>query len=168
MRAGYAVREDDPDVHDGAPGHGGDMAKRNTKNAHLVEPTWGVSEDGGPPLTELTSEAAGAFVAVSLAVTAVSDGDDASNWYEPDVGPSMRPVLARPLASVTAVAVATLAPPVTARNATGTPETGRLSDACASTTSGCGIRRISSMTASGSWWRPTPLAWALTRQMCAS
>ena len=32
------------------------MAKRNAKNAHLVEPTWGESEDGGPPLTELTSE----------------------------------------------------------------------------------------------------------------
>ena len=37
------------------------MAKRNTKNSHLVEPTWGQSEDGGPPLTELTSEAAGAL-----------------------------------------------------------------------------------------------------------
>jgi hypothetical protein len=37
------------------------MAKRNAKNDHLVEPTWGQSEDGGPPLTELTSEAAGAL-----------------------------------------------------------------------------------------------------------
>ena len=37
------------------------MAKRKAKNVHLVEPTWGQSEDGGPPLTELTSEAAGAL-----------------------------------------------------------------------------------------------------------
>ena len=37
------------------------MAKRKAKNAHLVEPTWGQSEDGGPPLTEFTSEAAGAL-----------------------------------------------------------------------------------------------------------
>ena len=37
------------------------MAKRKTKNAHLVEPTWGESEGGGPPLTELTSESAGAL-----------------------------------------------------------------------------------------------------------
>lgn len=37
------------------------MAKRNPKKAHLVEPTWGESEDGGPPLTELTSESAGAL-----------------------------------------------------------------------------------------------------------
>jgi hypothetical protein len=35
------------------------MAKRKAKNAHLVEPTWGESEGGGPPLTELTSVAAG-------------------------------------------------------------------------------------------------------------
>ena len=35
------------------------MAKRKAKNAHLVEPTWGQSDDGGPPLTELTSESAG-------------------------------------------------------------------------------------------------------------
>jgi hypothetical protein len=35
------------------------MAKRNEKNAHLVEPTWGESEDGGPPLTEFTSGSAG-------------------------------------------------------------------------------------------------------------
>ena len=37
------------------------MAKRNPKKAHLVEPTWGESEGGGPPLTELTSESAGAL-----------------------------------------------------------------------------------------------------------
>lgn len=84
------------------------------------------------------SDAAGALVAVSVAVTAVSDGDEPSNWYEPDVGPSTRVVLARPVASVTAVAVVTLAPPVIARNVTGTPETGPLSDACTSTTNGCG------------------------------
>jgi hypothetical protein len=35
------------------------MAKRKAKNVHLVEPTWGRSDDGGPPLTELTSAAAG-------------------------------------------------------------------------------------------------------------
>ncbi|MGY1802694.1 hypothetical protein ACI78T_05360 [Blastococcus sp. SYSU D00922] len=35
------------------------MAKRNEKHAHLVEPTWGQSDDGGPPLTELTSVSAG-------------------------------------------------------------------------------------------------------------
>jgi hypothetical protein len=35
------------------------MAKRNSKNAHLVEPTWGVSEGDGPPVTELVSEMAG-------------------------------------------------------------------------------------------------------------
>ena len=35
------------------------MAKRNEKHAHLVEPTWGQSDNGGPPLTELTSESAG-------------------------------------------------------------------------------------------------------------
>ena len=34
-----------PDVRrSGAPGHGGDMAKRKAKNAHLVEPTWGQSD----------------------------------------------------------------------------------------------------------------------------
>ena len=37
------------------------MAKRKAKNVHLVEPTWGQSDDGGPPLTELTSESAGAL-----------------------------------------------------------------------------------------------------------
>jgi hypothetical protein len=37
------------------------LAKRNAKNAHLVEPTWGQSDDGGPPLTELTSVSAGAL-----------------------------------------------------------------------------------------------------------
>ena len=36
------------------------MAKRKAKNVHLVEPTWGQSDDGGPPLTELTSASAGA------------------------------------------------------------------------------------------------------------
>jgi hypothetical protein len=35
------------------------MAKRKTKNTHLVEPTWGISDTGGPPLTEFTSSAAG-------------------------------------------------------------------------------------------------------------
>ena len=35
------------------------MAKRKTKNAHLVEPTWGQSDDGGPPLTELSASVAG-------------------------------------------------------------------------------------------------------------
>jgi hypothetical protein len=35
------------------------MAKRSAKNAHLVEPTWGESEDGGPPLTELSASVAG-------------------------------------------------------------------------------------------------------------
>ena len=35
------------------------MAKRKAKNAHLVEPTWGRSDDGGPPLTEFTSASAG-------------------------------------------------------------------------------------------------------------
>jgi hypothetical protein len=37
------------------------MAKRKDKHAHLVEPTWGQSEGGGPPLTELASETAGAL-----------------------------------------------------------------------------------------------------------
>ena len=35
------------------------MAKRNEKHAHLLEPTWGRSDDGGPPLTEFTAEPAG-------------------------------------------------------------------------------------------------------------
>jgi hypothetical protein len=35
------------------------MAKRNSKNAHLVEPTWGESDTGGPPLTELSASVAG-------------------------------------------------------------------------------------------------------------
>jgi hypothetical protein len=35
------------------------MAKRSKKNAHLIEPTWGQSVDGGPPLTEFTAEPAG-------------------------------------------------------------------------------------------------------------
>ncbi|MCW2582957.1 MAG: uncharacterized protein JWQ53_1747 [Klenkia sp.] len=37
------------------------MAKKNDKHAHLVEPTWGQSEDGGPPLTELVSEMTGSL-----------------------------------------------------------------------------------------------------------
>jgi hypothetical protein len=37
------------------------MAKRNAKNAHLVEPTWGRSDDGGPPLTELSASVAGSL-----------------------------------------------------------------------------------------------------------
>ena len=37
------------------------MAKRKTKNAPLVEPTWGQSDPGGPPLTEFTSSAAGSL-----------------------------------------------------------------------------------------------------------
>ena len=35
------------------------MAKRKSKNTHLVEPTWGESEGGGPPLTELSASVAG-------------------------------------------------------------------------------------------------------------
>ena len=35
------------------------MAKRKEKHAHLVEPTWGQSENEGPPVTELVSEMAG-------------------------------------------------------------------------------------------------------------
>ena len=35
------------------------MAKRKARNVHLVEPTWGESEDGGPPLTELSASVAG-------------------------------------------------------------------------------------------------------------
>jgi hypothetical protein len=35
------------------------MSKRKEKHAHLVEPTWGVSEGDGPPVTELISEMAG-------------------------------------------------------------------------------------------------------------
>jgi hypothetical protein len=37
------------------------MAKRKAKNAHLVEPTWGQSDDGGPPLTELSASVAGSL-----------------------------------------------------------------------------------------------------------
>ena len=37
------------------------MAKRKAKQERLVEPTWGQSDDGGPPLTELTSETAGSL-----------------------------------------------------------------------------------------------------------
>jgi hypothetical protein len=35
------------------------MAKRRGKHDHLIEPTWGRSDTGGPPLTELTAEPAG-------------------------------------------------------------------------------------------------------------
>ena len=35
------------------------MAKRKARNVHLVEPTWGESEDGGPPLTELSASVPG-------------------------------------------------------------------------------------------------------------
>ena len=35
------------------------MARGRKANPHLVEPTWGESEDGGPPLTEFTSSLAG-------------------------------------------------------------------------------------------------------------
>jgi hypothetical protein len=35
------------------------MAKGKKRNPHLTEPTWGYSEGGGPPLTELTAEPAG-------------------------------------------------------------------------------------------------------------
>ena len=35
------------------------MAKRSKKNSHLIEPTWGQTADGGPPLTEFTAEPAG-------------------------------------------------------------------------------------------------------------
>jgi hypothetical protein len=60
MRPGYRTGEDDLDLHRTVqPRSGGDMAKRKSRNPHLVEPTWGQSVDGGPPLTELTSEAAG-------------------------------------------------------------------------------------------------------------
>ena len=37
------------------------MATRKAKNVHLVEPTWGISDTGGPPLTEFTSASAGAL-----------------------------------------------------------------------------------------------------------
>ena len=37
------------------------MVKRKAKKAHLVEPTWGESDGGGPPLTELSAETAGAL-----------------------------------------------------------------------------------------------------------
>jgi hypothetical protein len=35
------------------------MVLRKAKNPHLVEPTWGESEGGGPPLTELSASVAG-------------------------------------------------------------------------------------------------------------
>jgi len=37
------------------------MRKRKAKHERLVEPTWGQSDVGGPPLTELTSETAGSL-----------------------------------------------------------------------------------------------------------
>ena len=37
------------------------MAKRNENHAHLVDPTGGESEDGGPPLTELSASVAGSL-----------------------------------------------------------------------------------------------------------
>jgi hypothetical protein len=37
------------------------MAKRGKAKSHLVEPTWGQSVDGGPPLTEFTAEPAGSL-----------------------------------------------------------------------------------------------------------
>ena len=37
------------------------MAKRGKKDEHLREPTWGQSEGGGPPLTELIAETAGSL-----------------------------------------------------------------------------------------------------------
>jgi hypothetical protein len=45
----------------GAAADGGVMAKRKAKDERLVEPTWGQSDGGGPPLTELTSETAGSL-----------------------------------------------------------------------------------------------------------
>lgn len=35
------------------------MAKRKVKNQNLVEPTWGRSDAGGPPVSEFTAEPAG-------------------------------------------------------------------------------------------------------------
>jgi hypothetical protein len=37
------------------------MAKRRARDSRLLEPTWGQSDGGGPPLTELTSETAGSL-----------------------------------------------------------------------------------------------------------
>ena len=37
------------------------MAKRKARDSRLLEPTWGQSDGGGPPLTELTSETAGSL-----------------------------------------------------------------------------------------------------------
>src|SRR4051794_978882 len=37
------------------------MAKRGKAKAHLIEPTWGQSMDGGPPLTAFTAEPAGSL-----------------------------------------------------------------------------------------------------------
>ena len=35
------------------------MAKSKARNQHLVEPTWGQTADGGPPVSEFTAEPAG-------------------------------------------------------------------------------------------------------------
>ena len=35
------------------------MAKRRARNPELVEPTWGQSDGGGPPVSEFTAEPAG-------------------------------------------------------------------------------------------------------------
>ena len=62
MRPGYCAREDDDDVHRAVHlDTEATLAKRKASEAHLVEPTWGQSEDGGPPLTEFTSSAAGSL-----------------------------------------------------------------------------------------------------------
>jgi len=37
------------------------MRKRKAKQERLIEPTWGQSDVGGPPLTEFTSETAGSL-----------------------------------------------------------------------------------------------------------
>lgn len=53
------------DARDAAPEGADDpeepMASRKAKNAHLTEPTWGVSDEDGPPVTELASEMAGSL-----------------------------------------------------------------------------------------------------------
>jgi hypothetical protein len=37
------------------------MAKSKPRDARLTEPTWGQNQDGGPPVSEFTSEAAGSL-----------------------------------------------------------------------------------------------------------
>src|SRR3954454_10973555 len=60
MRLGTASEKMTPTCTGGrTQHHGGDMAKRNEKAAHLVEPTWGQSDTGGPPLPESPSPSAG-------------------------------------------------------------------------------------------------------------